>query len=262
MVKTTPSPTSHSLPFIPRPDYCDGTLAADVGFDPLGLVTLPKPGWFPQQLWGAGGAEPARRLAWLREAEVKHARLAMLAAAGWPLAELWHGAASSATGLPFGLDLTEGRVPSVLNGNLGPSVPFLAAAAAFATYLELNSLDNSYGLTAAGKTMKPDGSVVVKSYTAGDLGWDPLKLYDVFGKQAPAMVEMRMENDPDYRLKWVEFNRQEMAKAEIKNGRLAMLAIVSFAMQEALWKTPVVDQTPLFFTPIFKILFGAGQDGF
>ena len=96
----------------------------------------------------------------------------------------------------------------------------------------------------------------------GEFGWDPLKLYDVFGKQAPAMVEMRMENDPDYRLKWVEFNRQEMAKAEIKNGRLAMLAIVSFAMQEALWKTPVVDQTPLFFTPIFKILFGAGQDGF
>jgi hypothetical protein len=27
---------------------------------------------------------------WMREAEIKHCRLAMLAAAGWPLSELWH----------------------------------------------------------------------------------------------------------------------------------------------------------------------------
>ena len=39
-----------------------------------------------------------------REAEIKHARLAMLAAAGWPLAELWHGPLAKITGSPYALD--------------------------------------------------------------------------------------------------------------------------------------------------------------
>jgi hypothetical protein len=43
----------------------DGTLAADVGFDPLGF------------------AKSKKTLYWMREAEVKHGRLAMLAAVGW-----------------------------------------------------------------------------------------------------------------------------------------------------------------------------------
>ena len=34
-----------------------------------------------------------------RDAEVKHARLAMLAAAGWPLAELFHPKLAAALGL-------------------------------------------------------------------------------------------------------------------------------------------------------------------
>ena len=32
---------------------------------------------------------------WMREAEVKHSRLAMLAAAGWPISELLDGPLSS-----------------------------------------------------------------------------------------------------------------------------------------------------------------------
>ena len=43
----------------------DGTLAGDVGFDPLGF------------------SKSAKTLYWMREAEVKHGRLAMLAAVGW-----------------------------------------------------------------------------------------------------------------------------------------------------------------------------------
>ena len=45
----------------------------------------------------------------MREAELKHARLAMLAAAGWPLAELWS---------PFKGAMTNGRAPSLFNGHL------------------------------------------------------------------------------------------------------------------------------------------------
>ena len=42
-------------------------------------------------------------------------------------------------------------------------VPFLVFVALLTSAVEMTTLDNVYGLTATGKTMKPDGSVVVKS---------------------------------------------------------------------------------------------------
>jgi hypothetical protein len=38
-------------------------------------------------------------------------------------------------------------------------------------------------------------------------------------------------------------------QAEIKHGRLAMLAVTGFAVQEAIYGTPVIEQTPQFFWP-------------
>jgi len=58
---------SASLPFMNRPPLLDGSMAGDVGFDPLGLSNIDDVGI---------------DLYWLREAEVKHARVAMLAVAG------------------------------------------------------------------------------------------------------------------------------------------------------------------------------------
>lgn len=58
---------SKSLPFMNRPALLDGSMAGDVGFDPLGLSNIDDVGI---------------DLYWLREAEVKHARVAMLAVAG------------------------------------------------------------------------------------------------------------------------------------------------------------------------------------
>ena len=48
-----------------------------------------------------------------------------------------------------------------------------------------------------------------------------------------------------------KLGRTAAAEAEIYNGRLAMLAITGFAMQEALWGQPVVDQWSIFFKPAF-----------
>ena len=48
---------SQSLPFLPRPAFLDGTLAGDVGFDPLGF------------------AKSESDVMNYREAEIKHARL-------------------------------------------------------------------------------------------------------------------------------------------------------------------------------------------
>ena len=39
----------------------------------------------------------------------------------------------------------------------------------------------------------------------------------------------------------------DLKTAEIFNGRLAMMAITGFAVQEFLWGNPVVEQTPWFF---------------
>jgi light-harvesting complex I chlorophyll a/b binding protein 1 len=58
---------SAALPFMNRPALLDGSMAGDVGFDPLGLSNIDDVGI---------------DLYWLREAEVKHCRVAMLAVVG------------------------------------------------------------------------------------------------------------------------------------------------------------------------------------
>ena len=71
-----------SMPFLKQPPLLDGTMAGDAGFDPLGLSQIDDVGI---------------DLYWLREAEVKHARVAMLAAAGVIFEELF----GPAPGLEF-----------------------------------------------------------------------------------------------------------------------------------------------------------------
>ena len=84
-----------------RPDsiLSDNVLVGNKGFDPLNCAT----------------SEPVLRS--YREAELKHGRLAMLAAAGWPVSELvqpWLSAAFKAPDL-----LASGeKAPSILNGGL------------------------------------------------------------------------------------------------------------------------------------------------
>jgi len=258
------------IPGMDRPEYLDGSLAGDAGFDPLNFVTRyseglkitiplnPKTGlpWSTAEaatapttfVFGPNTKDPRRSLMWMREAEIKHARLAMLAAAGWPLAELWHGGFSNLAQQTYLLDVTQGRSLSVLNGGLGQVAPFLLLATLAAAVVECSTLDQVYGLTATGKTMKSDGTLVMKSYVPGDCGFDPLNLYGFFGAQMPVTVQMNAEADPEYAMRYAEFNRKEMETAEIKNGRLAMLGITGFALQEAVYQTPVVDQTPIFFT--------------
>ena len=148
----------------------DNTLAGDMGFDPLQI------------------ADNSEKLAWYREAEVKHARLAMLAAFGWPISEVAN----------FGKLLTsDGRAPSLLNGGLGEvNGVYWGAVVALAVFWEAKGLDKQYG-------KKTD-------YLPGMLGFDPL------GADSPGM-----------------------RNAEITNGRVAMLAITAFALEEAVTKSAI-----------------------
>merc|ERR1719420_2526336 len=91
LVADEEAPPPPPLPKIKTMRVGDQTLAGDMSFDPLEISDTPE------------------SLAWYREAEIKHARLAMLAAFGWPVSELTN----------FGKLLTsDGRAPSLLNGGL------------------------------------------------------------------------------------------------------------------------------------------------
>jgi len=147
----------------------------------------------------------------------------MLAAAGWPLSELWDKKLADMFGMEAVLDASN-RVPSVLNGGLGKISPlYWAGCLALAGAVDV--------LAMFGDASKKEG------YVAGNLNFDPLGLYPKDQKGQ----------------KW-------MQTAEIKNGRLAMLAITGFAIQEFATGVSVVDQYPIFFKPITEVLFNSDPE--
>lgn len=151
---------------------------------------------------------------YMREAEVKHSRLAMLAVVGWPLAELFDKPLADAANLPT-LLTKSGASPSVLNGGLERvDALYWVAVVLLAGIVEIES----------SKVQAAKG----KEYIAGDCGFDPFNLY-------PKTKE----------------GQKEMQTKEIKHGRVAMMAILGFVAQEALYRSPVVYETPQFFTPLF-----------
>ena len=203
------------------PDHLDGSRPGDLGFDPLFLTALARKPVVEQIgvaiastdqreviMQQMSAEEITASIEWMRESEIKHARLAMLAAVGWPMAELLN---------PWSLEVTDGRAPSLFNGGLGdgPITPFLVLAAGFAAYLEFGSVDS------VNRTWLKEPA----EYVPGDLGFDPLGVMDGEGA----------------------FFKAKMHKSEIFNGRLAMMAITGMAVQEFFWARPVVEQTPFFF---------------
>ena len=204
------------------PKYLDGSLVGDVGFDPLCLAAYSLPVFMEKGMDLFGKPNPSlilnlpnlsaeqrskvfnelsaeqqqEAVMFMREAELKHARLAMLATVGWPLGELVNWGFLHEYG-----DLN-GRTPSLFNGGLlEVYAPFWLLFLGAASYLELSSIENGAGAN-------------------GDYKFDPLGM----GR-----------NDAEVQLN------------ELRNGRLAMLAITGFSVQECFWGSPVVEQTGFFF---------------
>merc|ERR1719199_2075238 len=147
-----------------------------------------------------------------REAELKHGRLAMLAAAGWPVSELVQPWLSKALGAPDLLAQGE-EAPSLLNGGLDKINPlFFMGVIIFSATVEATALNR----------MKAADAM------PGDLGFDPLKLYT--GKDSAVQRDLELK--------------------ELNNGRLAMIAITWYAAEEFLTKASVVNDTPFLFKSI------------
>jgi Chlorophyll A-B binding protein len=198
---------SQSLPFMPRPAVLDGTMVGDVGFDPLGF------------------AKTKADLLNYREAEIKHARLAMLAAAGWPISELFDKNIANFLGLAPVVG-SDDRAPSLLNGGLEKISPFY-----WVTCLLAAAAIDFYGIQKS-KSGNAD-------YFPGNLGFDPFGLY-------PKDKE----------------GQERMQLAELKNGRLGMIAITAFAAQEFANKAGVVDSTSIFFRPIWTVMKEYANSGY
>jgi len=190
---------SASLPFLAKPQMLDGSLPGDRGFDPFNF------------------SSDAGKLEWYRSAEIKHARLAMLAAVGWPISEIMDEKLADAFNLQPLVDL-EDRVPSVLNGGLSETpLGFWILAFVATTAIEVADILKS-------RNAKENDL----EYTPGDFGFDP------FGLSGKTDEE--------------KFYKQE---AEIFNGRLSMLAVSWFAMQEWWTHNAVIHESPFFFKPFF-----------
>jgi len=151
-----------AIPPLGRPDtpIFDGTWAGDTGFDPLTIS-----GFLPAD--------------WLREAELKHCRVAMLATLGCIVQDVYKfpGAETVYSG---DLKLTKLHDAAVAEGTMGQMLVWLSFLEIFGTAAAIQMLQ--------GSGRKP-----------GDFGFDPLG----FGKGA---------------------DRSRLELAELKNGRLAMMA--------------------------------------
>merc|ERR1719359_1877890 len=93
-------------------------LPGDVGFDPLGLAN------FDLLLDSATDKQRSAALVMrdYRDAELKHGRLAMLAAVAWPMQEKINPYLAAKFRMPNLVAETGGLSPSVLNGGLGQGI--------------------------------------------------------------------------------------------------------------------------------------------
>ena len=145
-----------------------------------------------------------------RDAELKHGRFAMLAAVAWPLQEKLNPVLAAKFHIPNLVAETGGLSPSVLNGGLeqGP-IP-----SAVATFFILASLIEAQGL----RVKKAQGD---EAWMPGD--YDTLRIAERGTEQF--------------------FSLQE---GEIWNGRIAMIAILAYVVQEAATGYPTINTIPFF----------------
>eukprot|EP00186_Timspurckia_oligopyrenoides_P003038 CAMPEP_0182452494 /NCGR_PEP_ID=MMETSP1172-20130603/44280_1 /TAXON_ID=708627 /ORGANISM="Timspurckia oligopyrenoides, Strain CCMP3278" /LENGTH=218 /DNA_ID=CAMNT_0024650329 /DNA_START=31 /DNA_END=687 /DNA_ORIENTATION=+ len=173
-----PPPKSASVPFLSKPVNLDGSLAGDVGFDPLGFSNYLS-------------------LKYLRESELKHGRICMLAALGFLVQDIIR-----LPGEPFKAKLSVDAIYKVPSEGLWQIFIAIGILEFIGHKGKMTYMD-----------MKNDSPA-----TAGAMGFDPLNL----GKNPESL--------------------KRYALAEVKNGRLAMIAVGGFIHQMWVTKQTVLGQ--------------------
>jgi len=157
----TETEMSASIPFLVKPNNLEGWVG-DVGFDPIGFSE-----WFDMK--------------WLREAEIKHGRVSMLATLGFIMQQFW----------------TLPGYAHVDDSNLGPTVVGAGPMLQIVLWMGVLEIWTNQGNVTM-ETMFAD-----PKRAPGDLGFDPMGLAVGKSDEEKALMQWK----------------------ELKNGRLAMLAI-------------------------------------
>ena len=192
-VARAPPPTMSNV-FRKRTFFISAPFVGNNGFDPLKLASSDN-------------------LVPLRHAEVKHGRLAMLAAVAWPAAEALHPRLAHMLGARDLLEATHGMSPSIFVGGLDrPEVaPALGMALVLGAAFDLRDVSLRAAAGLRFNEYSPDS-------VAGDLGFDPLQIATNLGVT----------------------DRFELQEAEIINGRLAQLALLAYAFIEGTSGVPII----------------------
>lgn len=189
---------SASLPWLPRPAALDGSMVGDVGFDPFYLSSIPKnfAGFIQPPQWEE--TDGIDTLYWMREAELKHGRVCMLAWFGWLATD---GAFGITMRFPGDIYAVE-SIPNAYNAHNilveQGSMGFLLGVIGFIEFCSSAALVQ----VSKGELDRP----------AGNFGLDPLQFLKGKSKEESDKMELR----------------------ELLNGRLAMLAFSAVCTQAAL----------------------------
>lgn len=189
---------SKAIPFLPRPVNLDGSMVGDLGFDPFYLSSIPKDfaGFIQPPQWEDSPGIPT--LYWMREAELKHSRVCMLAWFGWLATDGAFGITLRFPGEIYSVESipTAYEAHNVLvdQGSMG----FLLLAVAFVEF--------------CASAVLVEVSKGENDRVAGDFGLDPLNF-----------LKDKSQEEKD-----------RMALRELANGRLAMLAFAGVSTQAAL----------------------------
>lgn len=198
-------------------DVSADKVVGDFGFDPLSLGTPDN-------------------FAFMREAEIKHGRLAMLAAVAWPLQEILHPIFVDLLYSDLGMDTKDvllesnGASPSLLNGGLLQSevFPALFAFAIGASLLEESDLNTRKDLGCSWNEYPTNAANPQGRRCPGNFNFDPLNFYRPLDAAG----------------------RKDVQERELMNGRVAMLAVATYVGSEFVLGEPIVRATPALFEPL------------
>ncbi len=143
------------------------------------------------------------------------------------MSEIWHKELSQAFDLPSVLN-DKGQAPSILNGGL--SNEWIIGAAVFS--LVIGAVLEFQAFKAQEK----------EDYKPGDYNFDPLGFYTF--RVSFFLDQMGVNISREEKIAQA---KKDMELCEIKNGRLAMLAITAYAAQEYISGIPIVEQSSFFF---------------